>query len=182
VGNAVIISVSIEFSYELDDWNCTLISNTVLLLSVGPIANATDVLQPNRLIVLTLSPLPVWTFPRLLTGTSTSPMMREILVSKGGSMWARINQKFCLKLWLPRQFRDLLLPFWKKACWGFFHLEKSWQLQPGLNPRTWVLKGSTLPLDHRSRFPTRLEISVFSTISRPSLGPTQFPVWSLLES
>jgi hypothetical protein len=25
------------------------------------------------------------------------------------------------------------------------------RLQPGLNPRTWVLKASTLPLDHRSR-------------------------------
>ena len=33
--------------------------------SVGPVANATDVLQPSRLIVLTLSPPPVWTFPRL---------------------------------------------------------------------------------------------------------------------
>ena len=44
-----------------------------------------------------------------------------------------------------------LLPFWRKACWGFFRPEKSWRLRPGLNPRTWVLKGSTLPLDHRSR-------------------------------
>ena len=43
-----------------------------------------------------------------------------------------------------------LLPLWRKACWGFFRLEKSWWLQPGLNPRTWVLKGSMLPLDHRS--------------------------------
>ena len=39
-----------------------------------------------------------------------------------------------------------LLPLWRKARWGFFR-----QLQPGLNPRTWVLKASTLPLDHRSR-------------------------------
>ena len=30
--------------------------------------------------------------------------------------------------------------------------EKSLRLRPCLNPRTWVLKGSTLPLDHRSRF------------------------------
>jgi len=44
-----------------------------------------------------------------------------------------------------------LLPFRRKACWGFFHPENSWRLRPGLNPRTWVLKGSTLPLDHRSR-------------------------------
>ena len=27
------------------------------------------------------------------------------------------------------------------------------RLQPGSNPRTWVLKTNTLPLDHRSRFP-----------------------------
>jgi hypothetical protein len=47
-----------------------------------------------------------------------------------------------------------LLPLWRKACWGFFCPEKSWQLRPGLNPRTWVLKGSTLPLDHRSCYTT----------------------------
>jgi len=48
-----------------------------------------------------------------------------------------------------------LLPFRRKACWGFFRPEKSWRLRPGLNPRTWVLEGSTLPLDHRSH-PERL--------------------------
>ena len=46
-----------------------------------------------------------------------------------------------------------LLPLWRKACWGFFHPEKSWRFRPGLNSRTWVLKGSTLPLDHQSRLP-----------------------------
>jgi len=35
--------------------------------------NATDVLQPKRLIVLTLFPLPVWTFPCSPTGAPTSP-------------------------------------------------------------------------------------------------------------
>ena len=49
-----------------------------------------------------------------------------------------------------------LLPLRRKACWGFFRPEKSRRLQPGLNPRTWVLKGSTLPLDHRSREVTLL--------------------------
>ena len=44
-----------------------------------------------------------------------------------------------------------LLPFRRKACCGFFRPEKSRRLRPGLNPRTWVLKGSTLPLDHGSR-------------------------------
>jgi len=52
-----------------------------------------------------------------------------------------------------------LLPLRRKACWGFFRPEKSWRLRLGLNPRTWVLKGSTLPLDHRSRL-----WSVFSII------------------
>jgi len=60
--------------------------------SVGPVANATDVLQPSRLIVITLSPPPVWTFPRLPPGTPMSTTMREILVAKGGTMWARINR------------------------------------------------------------------------------------------
>ena len=39
-----------------------------------------------------------------------------------------------------------LLPLRGKAWWGFFR-----RLRPGLNPRTWVPKASTLPLDHRSR-------------------------------
>ena len=43
-----------------------------------------------------------------------------------------------------------LLPLRRKARWGFFRPEKSWWLRPGLNLRTWVLKGSMLPLDHQS--------------------------------
>ena len=46
-----------------------------------------------------------------------------------------------------------LLPFQRKVCWGFFRPEISWRLRPCLNPRTWVLKGSTLPLDHQNRSP-----------------------------
>ena len=34
----------------------------------------------------------------------------------------------------------------------FFRPLKIRRLRPGLNPRTWVLKASTLPLDHRSRY------------------------------
>jgi hypothetical protein len=58
--------------------------------SVGPMANATDVLQPSRFIALTLFPPPVWTFPRSPPGTPTSTTTREIPVAKGGTMWARI--------------------------------------------------------------------------------------------
>jgi hypothetical protein len=34
---------------------------------------------------------------------------------------------------------------------GFTSSPKEGVLRPGLNPRTWVPKASTLPLDHRSR-------------------------------
>jgi len=58
--------------------------------------------------------------------------------------------------------QTVLLPHRRKACWGFFRPEKSWRLRPGLNPRTWVLKGSMLLLDHRGRLPcTLLLLSMF---------------------
>ena len=64
---------------------------------------------------------------------------------------------------LSRKFRDLLHaanlrhgtdgftspP--KEGVLGIFFALKIRRLRPGLNPRTWVLKASTLPLDHRSR-------------------------------
>ena len=56
---------------------------SVVSSSVGPVANATDVLQP---IGLLYSPYPhhsVWTFPRSPPGTPTSTTTREILVAKG---------------------------------------------------------------------------------------------------
>jgi hypothetical protein len=37
-----------------------------------------------------------------------------------------------------------LLPFRRKACWGFFRPKKIRRLRPGLNPRTWVLEASML--------------------------------------
>jgi hypothetical protein len=62
----------------------------------------------------------------------------------------------------PRKFRDLLHaanlrhgtdsftspP--KEGVLKIFFALKIRRLRPGLNPRTWVLKASTLPLDHRS--------------------------------
>jgi hypothetical protein len=39
----------------------------------------------------------------------------------------------------------------KEGVLRIFSPLKIRQLRPGLNPRTWVLKVSTLPLDHRSR-------------------------------
>ena len=39
----------------------------------------------------------------------------------------------------------------KEGVLRIFSPWKIWRLRPGLNPRTWVPKASTLPLDHRSR-------------------------------
>ena len=39
----------------------------------------------------------------------------------------------------------------KEGMLRVFFTLKIRRLRPGLNPRTWVLKASTLPLDHRSR-------------------------------
>ena len=67
------------------------------------------------------------------------------------------------KFRLPPKFRDVLhaanLRLWDRRLYlpsegrraeDFFAL-KIRRFRPGLNPRTWVLKASTLPLDHRSR-------------------------------
>ena len=51
--------------------------------------NATDVLQPKRLIVLALFPPRV--FGRSHVRRQMPPMPQETLVAKGGTMWARIN-------------------------------------------------------------------------------------------
>ena len=40
----------------------------------------------------------------------------------------------------------------KEGVLRIFSPLKIRRLRPGLNPRTWVLKASTLPLDHRSRY------------------------------
>jgi len=40
----------------------------------------------------------------------------------------------------------------KEGVLRIFSPLKTWRLRPGLKPRTWVLKASTLLLDHRSRY------------------------------
>jgi hypothetical protein len=40
------------------------------------------------------------------------------------------------------------------------------RLQPGLNPRTWIPKASTLPLEHRSLLGPRLTFQVFCNTIR----------------
>jgi hypothetical protein len=68
------------------------------------------------------------------------------------------------KFRLPRKFRDVLhAAILRHGTDGFtsslkegvlrnFSPQKIRRLRPGLNPRTWVPKASTLPLDHRSRW------------------------------
>jgi hypothetical protein len=63
----------------------------------------------------------------------------------------------------PKPFRDLLhaanLRHWtdgftsppKEGMMRIFSPLKIRRLQQGFNPQTWVLKPSTLPLDHQSR-------------------------------
>ena len=57
----------------------------------------------------------------------------------------------------------------KEGVLRVFFALKIRQLRPGLNPRSWLLKASTLPLDHRSRFiyiATKIFISFVDAVSR----------------
>ena len=149
----------------------------LLLLSVGlPVANAPDVLQPCGLLyyplMFQLSPPVVSPRDPCSQRWSYKPYFRrsnfhhwpEILVAKGGTMWARNGWWI-----LPEMpdfhvaFRNLLHAvnlrhgtngFTSPPKEGVLRIFSPWiirWLQPGLNPRTWVPKASALPLDHRSR-------------------------------
>jgi hypothetical protein len=84
---------------------------------------------------------------------------REILAAKGGTVGEYVGRQFCLNVDLHITFRDLLhaakcdqrlyFPTEGRRAEDFFAL-KNPNGFAGLNPRTWVLKGSTLPLDHQS--------------------------------
>jgi len=79
---------------------------------------------------------------------------------RGRKMFLQISSR----VRLPRNSRDLLhaanlrhgtdgftsLP--KEGVLWIFSTLKIRRLRPGLNPRTWVPKARTLPLDHRSRY------------------------------
>jgi hypothetical protein len=85
------------------------------------------------------------------------------LASEGGTLRGReIFRQILSRIRFPRNSRDLLHaanlrhgadgftspP--KEGVLGIFSPLKIRQLQPGLNPQTWVPKASTLPLQHRS--------------------------------
>jgi len=74
---------------------------------------------------------------------------------------------------LPRKFRYLLhaanlrhgtnFPSEGRRAEDFFRL-KIRRLRPGLNPRIWVIKVSTLPLDHRSRYSKDTKNKLFTKL------------------
>ena len=78
-------------------------------------------------------------------------------------MGEKCSDKFRLRIRLPRNSRDLLhAANLRRGTDGFTSPPKEGvlriflplnirRIRPGLNPRTWVPKASTLPLDHRSR-------------------------------
>jgi hypothetical protein len=85
--------------------------------------------------------------------------------AEGGTIRGReVFRKISPRMRLPRNSRDLLHtanlrhgtdgftspP--KEGVLKIFSPLKIRRLRPGLNPRTWVPKASTLPLDHRSRW------------------------------
>jgi len=85
------------------------------------------------------------------------------LVAKGGTLRGReMFRQIWPRMRLPRNSRDLLhAANLRHETDGFTSPPKEgvlkilsplkiWRLRPGLNPRTWVPKASTLPLDHRS--------------------------------
>ena len=63
----------------------------------------------------------------------------------------------------------------KEGVLRIFSPLKIRRLRPGLNPRTWVPKASTLPLDHRSRY-----ISYCSEIKRRVFPQTEIIDWRLV--
>ena len=73
-------------------------------------------------------------------------------------LWARMLPGNFAEMTTSTPFRDLLhAANLRHGTDGFTSPPKEsvlriFSLRPGLNPRTWVLKASTLPLDHRSRF------------------------------
>jgi hypothetical protein len=88
----------------------------------------------------------------------------RLLVAEGGTLRGReMFRQISSTIRLPRNCRDLLYAAnLRHGTDGFtsppkagvlriFSPLKIRRLQPGLKPRIWVPKASTLPLDHRSR-------------------------------
>jgi len=88
---------------------------------------------------------------------------RESTQRRKVKLWAKNVREFCLNADFHVTFRDLLHAVKlrhgtdgfasppKEGVLRIFFALKMRRLRPGANPRTWVPKASTLPLDHRSR-------------------------------
>jgi hypothetical protein len=91
------------------------------------------------------------------------PPRRERSQRRKVDLWARILSGNFVEMTTSMPLRDLShAPNLRHGIDGFtsppkegvlriFSPLKIRRLRPGLNPRTWILKASTLPLDHRSR-------------------------------
>ena len=104
-------------------------------------------------------PLDVPTFSAFRSNDARDLQQRKVELFVG----EKCSDKFRLRIRFPRNSRDLLHsanlrhgtdgftspP--KEGVLKIFSPLKIRRLRPGLNPRTWVPKASTLPLDHRSR-------------------------------
>ena len=144
-------------------------------------ANAPNVLQPYWFIVLTLEVPALtaslllwgpsgqrlrwlWTFLFSNVPTLATSRLREILAAKGGTTWVR-NGRWILpeNARLPRNIQGSFTcsksTTWDRRLYfpsegGVVRIFSPWKIQrlrSSLDPRTWVPKASTLPLDHRSR-------------------------------
>ena len=94
------------------------------------------------------------------------PQRRERSSRQKVELWARMLSGNFAEMTTSTPFRDLLHAanlrhgtngFTSPPKEGVLRISsplKIRRLRPGLNPRTWVLKASTVPLDHRSRLTT----------------------------
>jgi hypothetical protein len=133
-----------------------------LFFSSGSRAYAPDAPQPVGLLCCpSVLDVPLSPPVRLLVHVTRETPSSERWELRGRESWPIILLKCStstehLGFFYMPQINDMgptaLLPLRRKACWGFFSPLKVRRLWPGLNPRTWVLKASTLPLDHWSRF------------------------------
>ena len=107
----------------------------------------------------------LWTFLFSNVPTFATSRLQEILATKRGNTWAK-NCRWILpeNVRLPRNIQGSFTCR-KSTTWDrrlYFPSEgrraedfSPWKIQrlrSGLNPRTWVPKATTLPLDHRCRY------------------------------
>ena len=94
------------------------------------------------------------------------PPRRERSQRRKVELWARMLSGNFAEMTTSRHFKDILHAINlrhgtddftsppKEGVLRIFLPLKIRRFRPGFNPQTWVLKASTLPLDHRSRYST----------------------------